>query len=412
MGFGMFASQQSPIAIDFGSSSVKLMQLDKNDPPSLIAAAELAIPESLRTQPAAALGYVGAELPSLLKSAEFQGKKAVTAIPSGLTYTQHMQVAESPGVKLDDIVKGQLQMQMNCASNSLVVRSITVPDAKCRDQSRTEVICFAASRDVIMRYVQLLNKCKLEVTGMHTEAFSTVWAFAHLNQRQDDGIQPTMYINLGWNGTVVSVSHGTKMVFARHIHIGGHHFDQQMAQTLKCELHEAATQRYTLEQPLTRESATSMNDASPDDPEGAAMQANGETDKPGHVAIAIDRRTDVAAAELLAVPESAEAASIIQRFEFTELIDTLVDEISMGLRYHRGLYPNLPISRVFLVGGESRQAWLTRTITDHLKMDTFVGDPLRRFAGAGSPYTPGLSLDDPNPGWAVACGLSFAPSDA
>ena len=81
MGFSMsmFSAQSSPIAIDFGSSSVKLMQLDREDPPNLVAAAELAIPESLRTQPAAALGYVSAELPGLLRSAEFKGKKAVTA---------------------------------------------------------------------------------------------------------------------------------------------------------------------------------------------------------------------------------------------------------------------------------------------------------------------------------------------
>ena len=142
------------------------------------------------------------------------------------------------------------------------------------------------------------------------------------------------------------------------------------------------------------------------------MQTEGGETHQAAAAIAIDRRTDTPAAELLPVPASTEAASIIQRFEFTELIDTLVDEISMCLRYHRGLYPNLPISRVFLVGGESRQAWLTSTITDHLSMDTFVGDPLQRFAGEGGPYTPGLSLDEPHPGWAVAWGLGFAPNDA
>lgn len=395
MGFGMFTAQQTPIAIDFGSSSVKLMQLDRSDPPKLLAAAELAIPETVRTTPQHALAHVATELPALLKSAGFKGKKAVTAIPSGLTHIQHMQIQEMNGVRLEEIAKGQLEMQMNCTPNSLVVRAIPVPGAKCRDKSRTEVICFAASRNVVMQYVQLLNQCKLDVSGMHTESLSAMWAFSHLGGGAGDQGVPTMYLNMGWKGTILTICHGTKTVFSRYIHVGGHHFDQQLAAATKCQLHEAAVQRQSLEQPLARPTA--------------GAPATAPTADGGTVATATERKSGQAA-DLIPVPMCAMATAIIDRYNFADLIDTVVDEISMCLRYHRGLYPDLPIARTIFVGGDARQPWLTRSIADHLTMDAYVGDPLRRYADTKR-FTPGLNLEEPHPGWVVACGLCHAPND-
>ncbi|MCZ6835284.1 MAG: pilus assembly protein PilM [Planctomycetota bacterium] len=414
MRLGMFSGQQSPIAIDFGASSVKLMQLDRSDPPQLLAAAELVIPEMIRTSPQHVMAHIEQEIPTLLKSGDFKGKKVVTAIPAALTHIQHMQVATMEGVGLEEIVKGQIEMQMECLPGSLVVRCIQVPQAKCRDSSRSEVICFAASRDVVMRYVQMLKRCKLEVSSMHTESLSTIWAFANQRQRQEDKSSPTMYINLGWQGSMVTVCHGTKLVFSRYIHLGGHHLDQQIAKILKCEIHEASTQRQSFEQPLSRseisdEASESMSGETPVRANAAKNGDSKGTDS--STVTAIDRRQQENSDDLLPVPMCGSARSVIERYELDELADTLVDEISMCLRYHRGMFNNVPISKVVFVGGEARQSWLTRTIADYLTIEARVGDPLRQFADTEL-FTPGLNLNEPRPGWAVACGLCHAPTDA
>jgi len=411
MAFGMFTTPQSPIAIDFGSSSVKLMQLDRGEKPKLLAAAELPIPASIRRTPQHVFAHMEVELPALLKSAGFKGKRVVTAIPPALTYIQHMQIAETPGVRLDEIVLGQLQMQMNCAPGALVVRCIPVPDAKCRDNSRSEVICFAAARDMVMRYVQLLNRCKLDVAGVHTESMATIWAYRHLNRREEDANAPTMYINLGWQGATVTISHGTRIVFSRYIHVGGHSFDQQIARIARCDEHEAAAQRHSLERPLTRAAARAPAAEAPA-PVAAARTAGppSAVDSAAASATVAERRLSATPDDLIPVPMCATAPAIIDRYRLGELVDTVVDEISMCLRYHRGVFANLPVTRAIFVGGDARQAWLTRTIADHLSMNAYVGDPLRRFAGAEL-FTPGLNLAEPRPGWSVACGLCHAPSD-
>ena len=91
-----------------------------------------------------------------------------------------------------------------------------------------------------------------------------------------------------------------------------------------------------------------------------------------------------------------------------EPVDVLADELSMSLRYHAGLYGGKTIDRVILLGGEARQVWLCRQLVKKLRIPAQLGDPLMRLSTSGKPETPGLSLDTPQPGWAVACGLCTA----
>ncbi len=97
--------------------------------------------------------------------------------------------------------------------------------------------------------------------------------------------------------------------------------------------------------------------------------------------------------------------------DLTELLETMADELSMGLRYHRALFPNRPINRMIFLGGEARQTWLCQHLICELRLPAQLGDPLARLRQQESIKTPGLSLDEPQPGWAVACGLAIAPTD-
>lgn len=420
MGLGMFTAQQSPIAIDFGSSSVKLMQLDMLDSPSVIAAARLEIPESFRSSSAQVMQYLSGQLPTIIRNSGFKGKKIVTAIPSYQTYLQHLQVVETDGVSLDEIVSGQLQMQMNCSPNSLVVRNIPVPGAQCRDQTRKEVICFAAPREIVMRYVKLLKKCKLDVLSMHTESFSTIWAFQHLNRRKEYEDNATLYINLAWSGTTVTIAHGSDLVFARHINVGGQHFDHQIAKVLKCDLAEAIQCRKEFQIPIMRsEHAETAETASG---EASATRRIGDSDDDSaaslsedqdHVATmtSYDRRSGEVPGEFVSFVTNGSSEEEIRKYDFEELLDTITDEISMCLRYHKGLFPDQEITRTVFIGGESTQSWLSGHIRNQLGMNAYIGDPIARFADRGATHIPNISMDEPQPGWTIVCGLCTAPSD-
>jgi Tfp pilus assembly PilM family ATPase len=89
----------------------------------------------------------------------------------------------------------------------------------------------------------------------------------------------------------------------------------------------------------------------------------------------------------------------------SELLETLVDEISLCIRYHKGLFPQSSIGRSIFVGGESRQSWLCRHIVQKIKLPGQAGDPLSRL-DADDDATGLIGwANRPRPEWSVCAGL-------
>jgi len=424
MGFRMFSNPAMPIAINFGSTSVKLLQLATGERSQLQAAAELALPSSVHENTDELFETYDRELPKLIREGRFKGKRVVCSVPTHQTIIQHMQLPVQEGVKREDLVKSQLQIQMGIAPGSAVIRSIDVAELNRAGQNRAEVICFAIPRDVVMRYVAMLARHKLEVIGVHAEAMAMVHAFDHIHQRQGDENITTMYIDLGYAGTRVAIAHGTKIVFARAIQVGGFHFDQHIAKQLDCDLTDATAHRLAMNpQPLQRTNPTPP----PTTPNGdennsmamlnAAMaRENATENKPqqheaGVTVVAGERREGKAPAAIATSVEPADASNSTQgHIDLSELLDTISDEISMCLRYHNGLFPSRSIDRAILVGGEARQRWLCQHVVRALRLPAQLGDPLAAMTSQDENlYTPGLDRTQPQPGWTVACGLAATP---
>ena len=93
MAFGMFSGQASPIAIDLGSSSAKLLQVNmQGEAPALVAAAEVPVPDDIRGDADRTMAFWAEALPKALKSGRFKGKRAVISVHSSQTLTQHTHI--------------------------------------------------------------------------------------------------------------------------------------------------------------------------------------------------------------------------------------------------------------------------------------------------------------------------------
>ena len=53
LGWSRSKTRYSPIAVDFGADSLKLLQVIDSDPPQLVGAAAMELPEETRNDPAA-----------------------------------------------------------------------------------------------------------------------------------------------------------------------------------------------------------------------------------------------------------------------------------------------------------------------------------------------------------------------
>ena len=418
MALSMFNNQPSPIALDLGASSLKLLQLTSAETPEIIAAAELPVPDSIRSNQTAQFEYFTEHLPKMLSKGKFKNRRIVIAIPSAQSFIQHLQLPKTEDEEaFTTQLNQQLQTQVGCSPDNVVTRSIKVGNVAKHGQSRSEVICFAMAKRTVMRYIELLKRLKLEVVGVQTEMISMVRAFDHLNRRNEDANITTMYIDFGWSGTRIAVAHGSDITFARHVQIGGRDFDQFLMDELRCQPAEARAHRIALSEPVMRtksnqaasKQATALLSAAS---EAKAREHLDPADNSSAAAVAPDRRTNQNPDELAfeMSPRNAIASSM-GNVDLSELTDTITDEICMSLRYHQSLFPGRAIDRVIFLGGESRQQWLTQSIIRKLRLPGNLGDPLVRIKNDQARTTPGLELNTPQPGWAVACGLCLAPTE-
>jgi Tfp pilus assembly PilM family ATPase len=409
-----------PIAIDFGTAGLRLLQISSAEPPQLIAAAFSPTPEKLLGDPIARLDHQFASLPALVKAGGFSGRRAVCSLPASHTFCKHLQVPAEAGITPAESARGLVAAQLGCMSDSISFRAI---ETGATPGGKSELIALAVAQAVIKRAMDAMRAAKLDPVGIHPECLALLRCFDHITRRTDDHDTVTLYLDLGAGGTRVFIAHGQGLVFAKSIGIGGHFLDQTAARQLKCPLEEARRQRLAIAA-ITAPSRTDLSDV------GAGVMAAGKTlarkplaaaaseAKPGeapqadgNVATATDHRAIMPPPHTETVEPPKSSPMRGQRLDLSEPLDTLTDEIGLCLRYHQSVFPGKRLSRVVFVGGEARHTALCQHIARVLKTAAHVADPLARVGRSGHEVTTGVDLREPQPGWAVAMGLCLSPTD-
>lgn len=396
---GRLSSGVQPIAIEFGIGALKALQITSTDPPALVAAAAVETPDDLRGDHGKRFEHQSQALPKLLKAGGFKGKRAICSIPAWQTLVQHMQVQKSDAVPLSGLVAAQLQIQMSCNPASIVCRPIEVADVSTGGGSKTEVICIAAAKEIILRQVQALKACKLETVGVHAEHVAIVRAFDHLTRRAEDEGLVTLYIDLGAGTTKVVIAHGRKIVFAKTVQIAGRTLDQTVARQARLTLTEARAKRLSMTQLIPAPAPQGGADAVAEELPVLAEAIEKDAAPAPKPAPALQPRTGESGAWERPEPD------------LSEPLESLTDEIAMCLRYHGALFPSRKVERAIFVGGEARQIALCQHIARELRLSARVADPLAQVARTGKEPCVGVDLASAQPGWAIAYGLSLSPAD-
>jgi Tfp pilus assembly PilM family ATPase len=403
MGIPLFTGQVSPIVVDFGHASLKILQVTTGAAPSIVAVAELPIPEEHRDEASDRHRWVAERLPTLLKSRPFKGRRVVFSPYASEMVVQHVQVNPAEGVEPFEQAKVQLQSRLGKAGD-LVIRTRQVAEVSRDGQLRHEHLCVAIGRDEVMRTVELFRRLRLQVVGVHDGVSSAVRAFDHLHRREGDESRRTLYIDLGWSHTRVAISHGTEVVFGKSIPLGGrqlagrgstHHLDDDRAALLGDPFAAQKTDSASVGVGLG-EGSGEADAIHPAFARLQAKRAGGDS-----ASIVEDRRTGRPAAGL--GPRVGSASPLAAG----EAIESLGHELAMCIRYYQSTFPERPIDRAIFIGGEARRTDLSQSIARVLRLPAQLGDPLARLGGLDRSGLPA----GPHPGWAVACGLCTAPTD-
>ncbi len=353
--------QGHPLAVDFGVSSLRVLRVSSGDPASIQSAAQLNTPDDLLDNPAKRILFQFDALPKLIKSGKLVGLRAACVIPPQQISCKHLQIAQVPGVSMNELVAGKLCDKLSCDPSALLVRSVEV--GQSRQAGKQEVICFGASKSFVSRMMDALKRAKLEPVGIHN-SFEALKQIVPQEAQSSSGA--SLVIDLGSSCTLVMIMHQGKMVFARTIEHGSTSFDQSICRQFRCTMMEARAMRIGIK-------------------EIAAVPAGGS--------------------------KSADPHPSMDDPDIDEPIEILVDEIQMCLRYHRSSLPDVPVERAYFVGGMAGHKAISAHLARCLNLETRVVDPMSTLARSGKIPVSGIDLNQPQPGWATTVGCALCPTD-
>jgi Tfp pilus assembly PilM family ATPase len=396
---GLNSTAGLPIAIEFGSSALKVLQVHQGDPPTLVAAACLETPAELLGDQSQRLKFQLEGLPRLIRGGGFKGKRAVCAIPAWAIMCKHVSLQRQEGVTLPQLVSGAIQSAFGLDPSVLVHRFEEVPTPE--RPGKAEVIITAVPFELVQQLMGAISACKLQPVGMHSEFSAVLHTFDHVHKRDTDAAINTLYLDIGAATTNVMISHGKSLAFARVVHIGGDHLDQIIARQLKCNIVEAHRRRMAADE-LVR--TIPRNVPAPAlVPAGAEGGERARRDERGLQPLATGFTPELNSQPM--------AACAPENVDIHEPLESLTDEVLMCVRYHESQFPGKRVERAIFVGGEARHKGLCQSIAKALRLPAQMADPLARVARTGSEPAIGIDLKQPQPGWAVTLGLCISPTD-
>lgn len=371
----MRSRRARPIAIDIGSGSLKLVQAGGTGERSILAAAERIVPVEAAADWASMFEWLRTAIPECLDAPGFTGKRVLIGLPSQWTSIQHLQVDPEDLPHAETIAATSLPDP----TEEHMTRIIHVGDFLRNDRLRSELVCLAFPRHAIFNLVELLHDRGCEVVDLGTQVRATVDSFAHLHRRTDDAGVATMYVDLGTAGTHCVIANGTDIVCARRITVGSRNFDQAVSRHLGCDLE--AARAYRIAHDLAEQ------------PDTHAREQNHDRRGTGRPVTLGSPMSPVGLGSGGVVPDCP------------DLLETIVDELRMAIRYDAGLFPERGIDRIVFLGAGAQSDRTCQHIVQALQIPGQRGDPMARYNRPTAGCCPSNWNGTALPSWAATIGL-------
>ncbi|MEM9347061.1 MAG: pilus assembly protein PilM [Planctomycetota bacterium] len=393
MAFGINKSRLSPIAIDFGVDTVKILQISSGETTQLIGAGGLVVPENARKDSAARYTFLSDALKELLRQQPFKGRRAMCAIPAFQTFVNIFELQCGENDDIDQQVGLHLQTVMEMDPGRMVIRNHRVGSVIRDGVTRQRVICMAVNRAIVMRYLEIAAAAKLEVVGMHSEPVCIAKGFSELyNRRESDKTEARCFVDIGAASTKLVIIKNEDILLARNIDVCGDELTRQHAREHQMDFAEARLARL-------REASNPLAA----NPFGVGENQEQETTSVALVEEYVDGEPDPRDRSVVSRPEEFS--------ENDEVLDKLVDGIRMTVRYHDTVCPDTPVQRVVLLGGEAHHGHVAQAIAQEFGIPTFIGDPMARVMRTPGLEPLNLDINQPQPGWAVPLGLCLSEAN-
>ena len=175
MGLGWFNAKVNPIAVDVGTSCIKMLQVEpKEGALRLMAAAQTVIPDELRDKTKERDEFAADAIRRMLGEWGFKGRQVVTCLPAQQVAMQHLRVGRMSDEELAKVLPFEAAGKLPFDAGRAVIRHLIAGEVYQDQEAKLEVILMAASRESVERHLSILSKAKTEVVGIHVEPYALI----------------------------------------------------------------------------------------------------------------------------------------------------------------------------------------------------------------------------------------------
>ncbi len=352
-----FLSSVGHIGIDFGSGGVRLLQMRHRRGCWQVVDRARMEPEGEGVPTSEAFRH-------LLGEHRFVGRRCVVGVPRSETLIQSVRMPRLKDAEMKQAVLWEAAERFNRGRDELEVDYIRLGEVQRGAESRDEVLVIAAPRERLQQRLDSLIEAGLRPVAVELPVCAIVRTHSLRCRRDADQQHVRAILEIGGSGSSFMVLRGDQVAMCKPIEVGGADLDKAVAERLGLDLplSRQLRQRRLLERARSIQSGHPAGE--PDDKERAIF-------------------------------ESVRA-----------LLDRLIREVGLCLRYHGVTFRGRPPERIVLAGADGLEPRLDAMLAASTKMPVAFEDPLSPV----QPMLEGIGHSDewgPAHGWLAAAGLSL-----
>jgi type IV pilus assembly protein PilM len=229
-----------PIAVDFGASSIKMLQLAGGPDQCRVAAAgryDLAPDLPAEGPERQAVLVEGCR--ELLSTFPFRGRDVVVGLPDSIVQYKSVRMPMMPESELAQAVAWESGDRFQLGGVKATLQHLVAGEVRQGDEARQEVILMAAADEKIEYHLHVLRESKLSPLALEPTPVAMARCIARLFRRQADQQVVRAVVDIGAAGSKIVILKGHQIAFYRRIEIGGHTLCKTLAERLQIATSDA-----------------------------------------------------------------------------------------------------------------------------------------------------------------------------
>jgi type IV pilus assembly protein PilM len=311
---------------------------------SVIAADEFRLEPGMNPNEQAGRQFVVSAIKQMLTRGHFQGKKAISCLPSGTLRITSLRLGQTEENGIEQALKKEVAQRFGLDPERDAMDYLVAGSVRQGNDVKNELILFAADRETVKKHIEMLEQAQLKPVAIDTIPCALFRSFERSLRRQEDWDCTSVFVDVGCRCTTVVFGRGGEISFVKEIPIGGENFTEEAAKKLGISASEAERLRNTLR----------VEEGKPACGAGAAKSDSDKNDKQ------VDESTK---------QEMVDAIGSVA--------EELTKEISLCLRYYTVTFRGKRVQRAVFAGGGAYEDILLDVLRREMTVDVEIAEPLK-----------------------------------